>query len=80
MVNYRLKPHILEVVQNQLDENDPKCTKETFNRLKATVYTKDEAIEMIGAVLTEEIDDILKSQVPFSEKRYAQKLTKLPNL
>lgn len=30
MANLRLKRTILEVVDNQLRENDPPCTKETY--------------------------------------------------
>ena len=34
--------------------------------------------ELIGRILVEEMYDILKSKVPFNEKRYAKKLSMLP--
>lgn len=79
MVNYRLKSHILEVVENQLNMNGPKCTKQTFNRLVSLGYTNAESKEMIGSVLVEEMYDLMTNHTPFNEKRYAKKLSKLPN-
>jgi preprotein translocase subunit SecA len=79
MVNYRLKSHILEVVENQLKANDPKCTKKTFNRLLGLGYEVDESKEMIGSILIEEMYYIMKHKEPFNEKRYAKKLELLPD-
>ncbi|MCY6960551.1 hypothetical protein [Clostridium brassicae] len=33
MVNNRLKEHIVETVDNQLRDNEPKCVKDTFEKL-----------------------------------------------
>jgi Holliday junction resolvasome RuvABC DNA-binding subunit len=79
MVNYKLKSHILEVVENQLKMDDPKCTKETFNRLIRLGYSEAESKEMIGKVLIVEIFDILKNKYVFNEKRYAKSLSLLPD-
>ncbi|MFD1851674.1 SEC-C metal-binding domain-containing protein [Oceanobacillus bengalensis] len=78
MANYRLKTQLIEVVDNQLRDNDPKCTKRTLNRLMDFGYTKDESKEMIAAVLTEEIYDVMNSKERFNEKRYCKRLAKLP--
>lgn len=78
MVNYRLKAQLIEVVDNQLQANDPKCTKRTFERLKDLGYTNEESKEMIASVLVEEIYDVMKEQNPFNEKHYCKKLEKLP--
>jgi uncharacterized protein YecA (UPF0149 family) len=79
MVNLRLKSHILEVVENQLKINDPKCTKKTFNRLMGLGFTEDESKEMIAALLLEEMYDIMTNQVSFNEENYARKLSMLPD-
>lgn len=78
MVNYKLKALILEVVDNQINMNDPKCTKETLNRLMDLGYSKDAAKEKIAAVLVEEMNDIMKNEVVFDEKKFAEKLSLLP--
>jgi uncharacterized protein YecA (UPF0149 family) len=59
--------------------NNPRCTRETLNRLMGLGYSKEESIKQIGAVLVEEIYDIMKNQIPFNEKSYAEKLLLLPN-
>lgn len=78
MVNYKLKSHLLEVVENQLNMNKPKCTKETFNRLMAAGFELNESKEMIASVLTEEMFYVVKNQELFNEERYAKKLSQLP--
>lgn len=74
MANLRLKKLILEVVDNQLRENDPPVTRESYNRLIDAGYSVSEAKEKIGAVVIEEIYDVMKENQPYDEKRYAQAL------
>ena len=57
LANLRLKKLILEVVDNQLRENDPPVTRESYNRLIDAGYSVSEAKEKIGAVVIEEIYD-----------------------
>ncbi|MEH7223344.1 hypothetical protein V7112_05955 [Bacillus sp. JJ1566] len=78
MVTDKMKSKILEIVDNQIKINDPKCTKETLERLIGMGFSEIEAKEMIGRVLVEEMYDILKNQVPFNEERYDEKLSMLP--
>ena len=78
MENNKLKSKIIEIVDNQIKINDPKCTKETLERLVKVGISEKESKELIGRILVEEMYDILKSQVPFNEKRYAKKLSMLP--
>lgn len=78
MANLKLKSKILEIVDNQIEINDPKSTKETLERLVGMGFSEIESKEMIGRVLVEEMYDLLKNQVPFNEKRYTEKLSILP--
>ncbi|MEK5440473.1 MULTISPECIES: hypothetical protein [unclassified Fredinandcohnia] len=77
MVKEKLKAKIIEIVDNQININDPKCTKETLERLVNSGFSEMESKEMIGRVLIEEMYELLKNQVPFNEKRYAEKLSML---
>ena len=75
-----LKSAILEVVDNQLQANDPPETRQTFNRLINEGYSEKEAKELIGCVVTSEIFDVLKKQEPFNSERFAEALNELPKL
>jgi hypothetical protein len=70
MANKYLKDTIMNVVDNQLNANDPPITWETYDRLLVAGYTKQQAKEKIGTVVVSEIFDILKLNKPFDEARY----------
>ena len=71
---------ILEAIENQMRDNNPPITAETFKRLIADGYKKSEAMELIGFCLANEISEIMNSNQPFSEERYTQNLKNLPDL
>lgn len=75
--NYRLKALLLEVVDNQMNQNDPPITNETFKRLVNAGYSEKEAKEKIAAVVVEHIYDIMKGGTHFNEKKYAKDLKSL---
>lgn len=77
MANENLKKTILQVVDNQLRENNPPITKNTFERLQQSGYTTQQAKEKIAAILLEEMYDVLKTKQPYNEERYSNKLLKL---
>lgn len=79
MENVKIKGYILETVDNQLRDNEPKCVNETFKKLITRGYKEKEAKEMIGAILIEEMYDVMKNQQPFNEERYSSKLSTLPD-
>jgi hypothetical protein len=78
--NPYLKSAILDVVDNQLQANDPPETRQTFDRLISEGYSEDEAKKLIGCVVTSEIFDVLKKQEPFNPERFAKALNELPKL
>ena len=77
MANQNLKKYILEIVNNQLSENDPQITKITLERLKKSGYTEQQAKDKIGAVVIEEIYEVMKNKEVFNEERYTNKLNAL---
>ena len=74
MANLRLKKLILEVVDNQLRDNDPPKTTEIYNRLMEAGYSSSEAKEKIGAVVIEEIYNVMKEHQNYDEKKYEDAL------
>ena len=78
--NPHLKATILEVVDNQLNANDPPETCSTLDRLIAEGHSEDNAKELIACVVTSEIFDVMKNKEEFSHQRYVDALNKLPQL
>ncbi len=77
--NPYLKTAILEVVENQLQANDPPETKQTYDRLIAEGYSDKETRRMIGRVVVTEIYDIMKEEKPFNLERFIANLHELPD-
>ena len=69
---------MLQAVSNQLRINNPPETKETLNRLMAEGYSKQQSMELIGAVLTAHIHTMLKEQHQYDNESYVRDLNKLP--
>jgi len=64
--NPYLKSAILEVIENQLQANDPPETRQTYDRLISEGYSEVEAKKLIGCVVSSEIFVVLKKQEPFN--------------
>lgn len=78
--NPHLKKAILQVVSNQLRLNNPPETKETLDRLISEGYSRQEARELIGAVVSAHIYEMLKEQHEFNNTKYVNDLKRLPTL
>lgn len=74
MANFRLKKQILEVVDNQLRDHNPPMVKTAYDSLIEMGFSVREAKEKIGAVVIEEIYDVMKENQPYDEKRYTDAL------
>jgi hypothetical protein len=75
-----LRATILEVVANQLATLEPPETKQTYDRLLAQGYSDEQARELLGAVVSNEIFSILKQQQPYDHERYVAALARLPQM
>ena len=75
--NPHLKAAILEVVENQLRENNPPETRQTFERLLASGYSRQEAMEMLGSAVVGEIWAVLKENKPYDAVRFRVALEKV---
>ena len=76
--NKILKTEILQVVENQIRDNNPPETRQTYDRLLALGISESDAKIYIGQCITMEIFNIMKHQQPFDEKRFVKNLLKLP--
>lgn len=73
------KQAILDVVANQLRDNNPPETKQTYERLHAEGYSDEDARILIGQVVACEIFDVMKKGEMFDRKRFIERLSRLPD-
>lgn len=76
----QLQKAILEVVKKQLDNNEPKETRETLDRLISEGNTEARALDLIGHVVAAEIIGVLSDGRTYDENRYIDALRALPTL
>ena len=74
----QLTAAILEAVNNQLSENEPPETRETYMRLVKDGYSDEESKRLIGAILSAEIFEVLKEKKEYNRDRYVKNLKNLP--
>lgn len=78
--NPRIKALIIEVVENQVRDNDPPETKQTYDRLIMAGYSEEEAKRLIGSVVAIEVFGVLRKKEVFNLRRFVQALERLPDL
>lgn len=78
--NPYLRAGIMEVMENQLRNNDPPRTRQTFKRLVEAGHSEEEAKRLIACVVSAEIFDVLKKNEPFNLERFVKALNKLPEM
>ena len=78
--NKRLKSAILQVVENQIDLNDPPETKQTLDRLVSEGISEIKAKELIGSVVSAEVFEVLKKGEEFDKNRFVTALNRLPEI
>lgn len=71
---------LLEVIENQMRENRPPITRETYGRLIAEGHSHAEAMKLIGCALSTVLFEDMKHNRDFDEERYAANLKALPEL
>jgi hypothetical protein len=77
-VNERLRDTIFEVIDNQININDPPETALTLERLVEEGYSDFQARQLIGQAVVIEVIDALKNKKPYNEQRYIRNLRNLP--
>jgi hypothetical protein len=77
-VNEHLRNAIFEVINNQINADDPPETALTLERLKNEGYSEFQAKQLIGQAVIIEVIDALKNKKPYNEERYLRNLRNLP--
>ncbi len=72
------REQVFKIIKNQLRNNDPPETKETYDRLRELGYDDYETRQLIGQCLVVELFGIFKFSKPFNLERYIKNLKALP--
>ena len=78
-VNEHLRNTIFEVIDNQINADDPPETAMTLERLVKEGYSDFQAKQLIGQAVVVKVIDALKNKRPYNEQRYISNLRNLPN-
>lgn len=71
---------LVEVVENQIQDNDPPETRITLDRLMSLGESRENAMRYIASVLSVEVFETLKNKTTYNEERYLTNLKNLPEL
>jgi len=73
-----LKDTILSIVSEQLDADDPKETRQAYERLLNDGISEGDAKLYLAQAVTIEIWDTIRNEKPFNNERYVKNLKNLP--
>ncbi|MCP3929124.1 MAG: DUF1841 family protein [Bacteroidetes bacterium] len=73
-----LRDQFLQVVENQLSDDNPPETKETYLRLQKEGYSKSDSKILIAQCVAKAIYDAMTKNIPFNNVDYVKNLNKLP--
>lgn len=76
--NEILRKQIFEIIKNQLRDNEPPETKNTYDRLIKSGFDDFQTRQMIGQCLAIELFDVMKFGKPYNNNRYIKNLISLP--
>lgn len=78
--NPRLKKIILDIVEEQMANNEPPETNQTYERLLSEGHTPSDSKQMIGVVIAREIFYVAKEKREYNHTQFVKALNNLPNL
>lgn len=79
-VDPRIQGAVLEVVEIQVETNDPPETGMTLVRLINEGFTPQASKDLIGCVVLSEVFDVMKNGEAFDLDRYIGALNRLPQI
>ena len=77
-ISENLRKAIFEVIDNQINADDPPETAKTLQRLTDEGYSEFEARQLVGQAVVIEVIDAVKNKKPYNEERYLRNLRNLP--
>lgn len=78
--NPNLREAILKAVDNQLANNNPPETQQTYQRLIREGHSEQDAKLLIASVVAIEIFEVVNRKEPYNHVRFVQALNRLPEI
>lgn len=78
--NPEVKKALLKAIKNQIKENNPPETKQTYERLLSENISKENVYIYLGQALVSELYAMMKEKRLYDRGNYAKLLARLPNL
>jgi len=78
--NPHLRAALLEAIENQLTNNNPPETRQTYERLLHDGKSEHDAKMLIASVVAVEIFEVVNRREPYNNERFVQALSRLPEL
>lgn len=78
--NPRLGKHLIEVIQRQIDDDDPPGAKEVYDRLITDGHAEEEVYGMVACALTSVIFASRRAERDFDAELYVERLRALPQM
>ncbi len=75
--NERLGDEIRAVVERQLQQSDLEAVNQAVDRLMEQGHSRETAIDSVGAILLEEIHEMMTENEMFDRERYVDRLEDL---
>ena len=75
-----VRADLREILQSQMDADDPPEVKATLTRLQREGLTPDYALSLLSAVLLLELNAIVRDKRKFDRAQYVRDLHSLPTL
>ena len=76
--NPHLKAAFMEIVENQINDNEPPETRQALDRLMARGISEEDARIYIGQAVCVEIWGIMSNNQEFDQERFLRNLKNLP--
>jgi hypothetical protein len=76
----RVSKFILQVVENQLNDNQPAEARQALERLIAAGFSEEDSKHLIGSAIADEMRNVVQTSKSFNAERYVELLGKLPEL
>lgn len=72
--NGQLGDQIRSVIERQLQQSDLEEVNHAVNRLMEQGHSREKAIDTVGAILLEEIHEMMSEKEMFNRERYVDRL------
>jgi hypothetical protein len=76
--NEMIREQIFDIINNQIRDNNPPETKQTFDRLLKQGFDDFETRQLIAQCLAIELFNVMKHGRPYNNERYIKNLLALP--